>query len=235
MEADGETPWEACRREVREEVGLVGRARPTGRGRLPAAEAVQAGWDALPLRLRRAARRGARRHRAAGGGALRAPAGRAGRGARAAERPAAPPGRGGAGGRTGVRLPRGRAAGPRGPTGRASGVPGTPWRRPSSSGRLPREVHRGRRRRCRPRCRAPRSGAACSTRTAPTSAPPNMQSTEVGAECAACGLVPPARRELRRQPGQGRGEHRRRHVGDADVADGGVADAHADGEEGDDR
>jgi 8-oxo-dGTP diphosphatase len=33
MEADGETPWEACRREVREEVGLS-----VGRGRLVAVD-----------------------------------------------------------------------------------------------------------------------------------------------------------------------------------------------------
>jgi 8-oxo-dGTP diphosphatase len=33
MEADGETPWEACRREVREEVGLV-----VGHGRLVAVD-----------------------------------------------------------------------------------------------------------------------------------------------------------------------------------------------------
>jgi 8-oxo-dGTP diphosphatase len=33
MEADGETPWEACRREVREEVGL-----DVGRGRLVVAD-----------------------------------------------------------------------------------------------------------------------------------------------------------------------------------------------------
>jgi 8-oxo-dGTP pyrophosphatase MutT (NUDIX family) len=31
MEADGETPWEACRREVREEIGI---AVPVGAGRL---------------------------------------------------------------------------------------------------------------------------------------------------------------------------------------------------------
>ena len=43
MEADGETPWEACRREVREEVGLDVDARSPGGGRLPAARPSKPG------------------------------------------------------------------------------------------------------------------------------------------------------------------------------------------------
>ncbi len=52
IEVDGETPWEACRREAREESGVeidnsVARMR-----RLPPASRGPAGWHALPVRLR---------------------------------------------------------------------------------------------------------------------------------------------------------------------------------------
>ena len=50
LEEDGETPWEACRRETREECGIEIAGRPLGLCGLPAAEAASpAGWAAVPL------------------------------------------------------------------------------------------------------------------------------------------------------------------------------------------
>ncbi len=110
MEADGETPWEACRREVREEVGLR-----VDEGRLAAVDFLRprpdkpggmrflfdcgvlpdAVLDTITLQHR---------------GALRAPPGRSRRRPRAPQRTAAPACGCGAGG-GGVCLPGGRAAG----------------------------------------------------------------------------------------------------------------------------
>ena len=52
MEADGESPWEACQREVREETGLE-----VSHGRLAAMDFRRprdgtAGWHQVPVRLR---------------------------------------------------------------------------------------------------------------------------------------------------------------------------------------
>ena len=74
MEADGESPWEACRREVREETGIE-----VARGRLAAVDfrrprPGRPGGNPVPLRLREGERQGARRPRAAARGDLRVPA-----------------------------------------------------------------------------------------------------------------------------------------------------------------
>ncbi len=137
MEADGETPWEACRREVREEVGLDVDARSPRRGRLPAAEAVEARRNAVPLRLRRGSRRGARRRsrcrrKSCPSTCLAEPAGAL----ELLSGPAAPArGRGAGCGR--LRLPGGRARGVTWSQGRQATL--------SSGGRLPQQVD-GRRR-----------------------------------------------------------------------------------------
>ena len=87
-------------------------ARPAGGGRLPAPTAHRRGRHAVPLRLRGLRGRRAGGDHAAGRGAVRAPAGRAGGGARDLERAAAAARRRRARDRTRrVRLPGGRAAG----------------------------------------------------------------------------------------------------------------------------
>ncbi len=55
MEEDGESPWEACRREVAEETGLTCGGAP-GLRRLPAPPSRASGRGALPVRLRGGAR-----------------------------------------------------------------------------------------------------------------------------------------------------------------------------------
>ena len=48
MEADGETPWDACRREVREETGIEVTA-PAGLHGLPAPQAGQSWRRPVPV------------------------------------------------------------------------------------------------------------------------------------------------------------------------------------------
>ena len=52
MEADGETPWDACRREVLEECGIEVTQRPAGLHRLPSRPPGSPGRHPVPVRLR---------------------------------------------------------------------------------------------------------------------------------------------------------------------------------------
>ena len=60
LEEDGETPWEGCRREVREETGLTVDVGSAGLRGLPPPRPRRPGGPPLPVRLRLARARGRR-------------------------------------------------------------------------------------------------------------------------------------------------------------------------------
>ena len=121
MEADGESPWEACRREVREETGL-----DVSRGRLAAMDFRRPkrglpGRHPVPVRLRSCERQGAGQPDAAARGDLRVPAGSGARRARPAQRPDQAAGAGGHP-RPANGLPGGRPPGLSCPPGRPAAI-----------------------------------------------------------------------------------------------------------------